>query len=576
MATAAIAQTPSATPQATPIGTPATPAGTPSASPVASPVATPVPDYPLDIFNERDLPDDGEPVPGGTLRLPVGRIGLLEFVPTTQRQDPQLTWSYLDALVRIDPETGTPAPSLASSWKWSQDGLKLTFTLRDDVTWHDGTPFTSEDARFTHIAYRDDYRSVIAGQSGLVADVVAVDNTSIEVQFDAPDGAWLFNVASLPVFQAAQYAAWWEANPIGERTLEGITFDDAKPVGTGPWVIEDIGPEVISLKRNAAYFQTPPHADRLELVVTPESDARVSQWQAGELDVVGQLDPQRVEELLYDTGRLIVSNAARTLFAAYNFDNPNRWEPVVLAYPELREAISLTLDRERYAQEIWGGFLRWEQAGIVAQRWVDDASRKNPKRDVKRAKQLLKDLGWRDATGDGLLDSPMGDTFQLTAVVIDTAEPAVIETLQAMDADLREIGGAIDVNVVSADEFVAWWSEDHTWDLLVYDLRLYPAFTEFDLIGTDWNVRTNPAGWNPGGYSNADADAAIQAYFAAVDEKGMAAALADLQDAIVEDPFALWLGFPQDLSLLAPRVKGFVPNPIWPTLDTRMMWIEDE
>jgi ABC-type transport system substrate-binding protein len=393
--------------------------------------------------------------------------------------------------------------------------------------------------------------------------------------FDQPDAAWLFNVASLPGVQAAQYTAWWSANAVGERTLEGITFEAELPVGTGPWVIDEIGPEGVSLKRNDTYFQAPPHADRLELVVLPEGDERVSQWEAGDLDVVGQLDPQRVEELLYDRGRLIVSNAARTFFAAYNFDNPNRYEPVVLAYPELREAISLSLDRERYAKEFWGGFLRWEQAGIVAQPWVDDASQKNPKRDVKRARKLLKDLGWQDANGDGILDSPYGDAFALTAVVLDTAERAVVDTLKAMDTDLQEIGGTIEVNVVSAEEFVAWWSDDHTWDLLVYDLRLYPAFTEFDLIGTDWNVRTNPAGWNPGGYSNADADAAIEAYFAAVDEKGMAAALADLQKAIVEDPFAIWLGFPQDLTLLAPRVKGFVPNPLWPTLDTRLMWIDD-
>jgi len=55
----------------------------------------------------------------------------------------------------------------------------------------------------------------------------------------------------------------------------------------------------------------------------------------------------------------------------------------------------------------------------------------------------------------------------------------------------------------------------------------------------------------------------------------MADALADLQEAITEDPFALWLGYPQDLTLLAPQVRGFVPNPVWSTLDTRLMWLDE-
>src|SRR5690606_28674562 len=145
---------------------------------------------------------------------------------------------------------GLPVPSLARSWEWADDGRSLTFTLRDDVTWHDGTPFTVADARFAHLTYRDDYRSVIAGQSALVLDLVEVDETTLRVEFSEPDGAWLFNVASLPIVQQAQYSAWWEASPVGERTLEGIAFDDTLPVGTGPWRVEAIGSGGISFVRN--------------------------------------------------------------------------------------------------------------------------------------------------------------------------------------------------------------------------------------------------------------------------------------------------------------------------------------
>lgn len=561
------AQTPGSTPQASPAASPAAP-------PAATPIATPVADYLLDIYHASELPDDGSPVKGGTLRLPVAETDLLTFVPTLQVQDPQVAWSYLDPLVRIDPDTMTPAASLATSWEISPDGLQLDFALRNDVSWHDGTPFTTEDARFTHLVYRDDYRSVVAGQSALVTDIIAVNDTTLRVQFDQPDAAWLFNVASLPVIQRAQYASWWERNPVGERTLEGISFTDSLPFGTGPWVVERAADDGVAFVRNGDYFDTPPHADRLELTPVSDADERIAMWKSGELNVVGPIEPQQVENVLDEEGRLVVSDAPRVVFGAFNFDNVGRWEPALLSDPDVREAVNLTLDRERYAEEIWGGFLRFESTGVVPQTWAHSDADRNPDQDIERARRLMEEAGWQDTTGDDILESPAGDAFVLTTLVLDPPSPSVVATLDAMHEDLRKIGGALAINIVPVDRFRTWWSEERTWDLIVYDLRLYPAFAEFDLIGSVWDSRTNPAGWNPGAYINPDADAAIESYFGATDENAMAAALSDLQSAINDDLFALWLGFPQDLVLLAPNVRGYRPNPLWPTLDTRLMWIE--
>lgn len=574
-ATAIAAQTPAASPVASPVASPAaSPFASPAAPPMASPAATPVPDYPLDIVAAGDLPDDGDPMEGGSLRIPVEPARMLEFVPPTQRQDPQVARSYLDALVRIDPETGEPAPGLARSWEWSDDGLTLTFALRRGVTWHDDSAFTAEDARFSHLVYRDDYRSVIAGQSALVADIAAANATTLRVEFSEPDGAWLFNVASLPVFQRKQYQAQWQAKPAGERTLDGFEFGDTLPAGTGPWKLESAGLEGIALARNDDYWDEPPHADRLELVPEPDADRRLERWRDGDLQMVGNVDPQRVEDLLQTTGRLIVTEAPRTLFAAFNFSNPNRVDPAMLAELPLRQALSLALDRQRYAEDIWGGFLEWERAGIVAQPWAD-ATVKNPSRDLKRAKELLADANWADLDGDGILDSPIGDALVLTTLVLDTAAPAVRDTLDAMSADLQEIGVSLAIEALPVDQFVARWSVDRTWDLLVYDLALYPAFAEFDLVGSAWDVSANTAGWNPGGYANPDADSALQDYFAAVEIADMKAALGDLQKAITDDPFALWLGFPRELVLLGTDVRGFAPDPVWSTADTRTLWLAE-
>ena len=553
-------------------GTGAVAAQTPMASPEASPSASPVPGYPLDIVHELDLVDHGTPRRGGTVRLPVRSANLTTFVPPLQQQDPLVAWSYLDPLVRIDPQSMEPRPGLAERWEWSADGLSLSFELRTGVTWHDGTPFTAADAIFTHVAYRDDYQSVIAGQSGLVTNIVGDGDDVLVVEFAAPDGAWLYNVASLPIMQRAQYLDWWERNAVGERTLAEMPFANELPFGTGPWRIEGIGVSGVSLGRNDAYFDEPPHADRLELIAVDNVAQGIELWRSGELDVVAGIAPSDVDQLLNDEGRLIVVNAARSVFGAFNFDNPGRPNPAMLADPLVREATNLALNRARFAEDAYADFLRWEHTGVVAQPWAHESSLRNPEQDLERARALLAEAGWADTTGFGVLYSPAGDSLVLTALVLDSAGPEVIRMLELANEELRKIGGGIAIEVLPRERFIERWQVERTWDLLVYDLRVYPAFAEFDLFGTAWDTRINPMGWNPGGYSNPDANAAINAWFEAVDQPDMVAALDVLQQSVNEDLFGLWFGFPQDLVLLSNDIRGFRPNRLLTAGDTRLLW----
>lgn len=556
---------------------------TPSASPVATPTAetstqvgAPVPTT-LVVVTVTELEEDlREPRQGGTLRLPVSRVGVSTYPPTLQQQDPLIAQSYLDPLVRIDSVEMTPAPGLASEWSWSINGLELQLTLRDDVYWHDGTRFTAEDARFTHIAYRDDYRSLVAGQSALATNIEAVDDFTLKIEFAEPDGAWLFNVASLPVFQAAQYTDVWTANPEGERSLEEFDATASTPVGTGPWIIEELGDSGVTLVRNQDYFDTSAHADRLDLIAVEDEDQAIELWRAGELDCVPDVASRYIAGLEDETGLVVVADLPRTVFAAFNFDNPNRIDPAMLADVTVREALSLAIDRKRYATEQWGGFLAHSRGGIVPQQWATSQRLSNPSKSVLRAGLNLRNAGWSDYTGDGILESPVGDSLVLTALVLDTVTSEVIDMLGAVDEDLQQIGGALSIQVVSREDFVTIWTEQRTWDLIVYDLRLGPAFAEFDLMGSAWDIRSNPAGWNPGGYSNADVDAAIAEYFDVVSVSEMASALSDLEAALNEDPFALWFGFPKQLLLLRPEVRGVRADALWPTVDTRSLWLDPE
>ena len=116
---------PEASPSASPQATPPPPTPTP---PPPSPTPQPVPEHAINIVRGRA--SYGTPEHGGELSLYIQSAGFADGNPALQSQDMALLMSVFDGLVRINPETMEAEPGLAKSWSWSDDGLVLTFNLR--------------------------------------------------------------------------------------------------------------------------------------------------------------------------------------------------------------------------------------------------------------------------------------------------------------------------------------------------------------------------------------------------------------------------------------------------------------
>jgi peptide/nickel transport system substrate-binding protein len=549
---------------------------TPQASPVASPVATPEPISPLAIIRDQRPTWSGAPVPGGDLRLFTRVEGLDDFSPTAFRQDFQVTVSYLDPLVWLDEVTLEPKPWLAERWEWSDDGLELRFFLRPGVQWQDGSPLTAHDVQFSLLCFRDDYDSVVANMLAVTSDVQAVDDLTLRVLFDEPDGAFVYNAGNLPVFQRNQYQAWWDSRPAGERTLSGFDWKASPPIGTGPWKVETGSAMEMTFARNDRHFAAVPLAERLVLSHQPDPERRIDAWRADQVDLIWPVDGNRVQDLLQEDGFLVAAGSTVSWFAAFNFGNPTRIEPGWMASPGFREALNLAIDRAAYADEVFGGFIDIERAGFMTQPWAIDPSVRNPARNVSEANRLLDEAGWGDWDGDCIRDSPSGDRAALTCIVRDDADAGLLAILDQLNGDFSEIGVALEVQRLTPADFTNRWTSGFDYDLSAWSLSQYGAFAEFDLVGSPWNIRSNPAGWNPGGYWNPEVDEAIFAYFAAWKQDDMVASLRTIQRVTNEDPFALWLGFPQQPVLIRPTISGFQPNRMWQSWNTWLMWRQEE
>jgi peptide/nickel transport system substrate-binding protein len=541
---------------------------------------TPVPEAlgGLAVVRHPVPPDPGSPVDGGELRLLVGGAPSADFQPVALRQDSTITVGYLDPLLAVDPVEMTPRPWLAESWTWNKDRTEITYRLRDDVTWHDGSPLTAEDVRFSLLVGRDDVDSALANFYVFLRTAEALDDRTIRVTLAEPDVNWLLNASTQPVFQRAQYAEYWESKPEGERTLTGFDWSASPPVGTGPWrvaAVEGDGSR-IALSRNDAYFAGPPHFATLTVTAEPDSAERVAAWRAGEGDLLSPVAPADLEPLGEIPGTLHVADAASVMFAAFNFFNPVRALPELLVDLRLRQALSLALDRSGYAEDVFAGFLRADRAGTVAQPWANEPEVSTPKRDRRAARELLLEAGVQDLDGDGLGEDPYGVPLVLVAIHREDARPELAATLARVVADLAEVGVALEVQALPPDAFAERTQQTFDFDLVAYAYDLFPGFTDFDLYGSAWSIRRNPQGWNPGGYWNPEVERAIADFFAADPEDldGQRDALARLQIATDDDLFGLWLGFPKALVLARPDIRGFAPSVLWPITDTRSLWRE--
>ncbi len=517
-----------------------------------------------------------EPSPGGGIQVMLTAGDNLNFNPAAFRQDFQILASHLDPLVWIDEVTMEPIPWLAEAWQWQDDGRTLSIRLRDNVSWHDGEPLTADDAVFSLIVHRDDVDSAVRNLFTNMEAVEVVGRRTLHVRLSSPDGNWLRNASSQFIMQRKQYQAHWEGRPEGERTLSDFNWQRDAPIGTGPWRVGRRGNSSIAFSRNDDYWAGPPHLDHQTLSWNTDPVDRLVAWTGGTTDILWPIRPSDVDTASGTTGWLYVADAASVMFAAFNFNNPARGTPDLLGDVRLRRALSLAIDRERYARDVFRGFIRADAAGTVAQPWAHDETLTNPARDVAQARALLAEAGWEDADGDGYVEGADGNPLVLTCIVQNDQRPELLAVLDSIVSDLKEAGVSLIIQRLGPDQFRDRWVQTHQFDLIAFAYNLFPGFTDFDLYGSAWDIRENSQGWNPGGYRNEDVDAAIDDVLAAFDPDQQREALARLQRAADEDLFGLWFGFPQDLILVRPELLGFQPNKTWQTWDTRKLWRPSE
>lgn len=338
---------------------------------------------------------------GPPLRYLAGPPGTLDPAFIADAADVQLLLQLYAGLTRLD-EHGEPYPSLASGWEISADGLTYEFTIRDSLTFSDGTPLVAEDVRRSWLRLLDpateatapDVLSVVAGANARVAGdanedevgIRAPDDRTLVVELRHPASYFLDITATPSTFVVPPSA---DATP-GWQTPDAF-------VGSGPYAIESVEGTDLVLRANDRYVAGAPPIDEIRWVGAVEGDSATA-FGAGDLDLA-QVPGWDATWIAYDADLGPHLHAAEPLtISYYGFDTTR--PPFDDA--RVRRAFALALDRERLVP-LAEGASSTAAASIVPPALWPDGFEPDLEADSELARELLDEAGFEDRSDLGTI-----------------------------------------------------------------------------------------------------------------------------------------------------------------------------
>ncbi|CAN5448852.1 ABC transporter substrate-binding protein [soil metagenome] len=324
------------------------------------------------------------------------RIAMSSLPP---QLDPQTTgWIVMsrvynmvfDTLIMRDWANGGEfVPGLATEWT-QVDDTTIDFTLREGVVFHDGTPLTANDVKFTlERSLQGDAKLGVTGQYP-IESVTVTDDHHFSIKTTGPRGGFLIKLTGNDSSIISQ--AYF--NTIGYEGFQQM------PLGTGPFkVTEYIPDQHILFDANEQYWGGVPAAKKVTLTGIPEVSTRVAALMNDEVDMIMDLPPDQVET---------VTSAGDYNITDVSPMNSNIYAIVgnaPLDKKEIRQALNIGFDRQAIVEQLLGGYGVWP-TGI--QQSVDPLYSERPQLayDPERAKELLASIGYAGEEIKLAFDSP--------------------------------------------------------------------------------------------------------------------------------------------------------------------------
>lgn len=350
-----------------------------------------------------------------------------------------------DKLVDIGPDLSV-VPQLATEWSWSADNKALTMKLRPGVTFHDGEKFDAAAVKYNIERHKTMQGSQRRGELSAVTTVDVVDPLTVRINVAAPFA---------PLLATLTDRAGMMISPKAGAAL-GDKFATA-PVCAGPFkFVERVAQDRIVVEKYDGYWnKANVHLQRIEFRPFIDATVRLANLKSGQLDMLERLAGSDAAEVQKDRRLKFASITEIGYYGiTINIGKSDKAKSPIGSSQKIREALELSLDRQGIAQVVFEGL------ALPGNQWVPPTnanyakSMPMPKRDIAKAKQLLKEAGNPNPVVN-LVTPTTTDARNIAQVVQAMAKEA------GFDIRIQAVEFATSLNMADKGDFEAYilaWS----------------------------------------------------------------------------------------------------------------------
>jgi peptide/nickel transport system substrate-binding protein len=394
-----------------------------------------------------------------------------------------------EGLISLDTDL-TLRPELATSWTESEDGLSWTFTLRDNVTFHDGTPLTSADVKWSLEAAME-YNSATKSNLIMFDSIEAPDNYTVVIRLQFP-------YPLFPKLITREYVNVVPKHVYNTTDIETNEFN-WKPIGSGPFKFKEwVDGDHITLERYENYWQEgKPYLDKIVMKIVPGSTAKMLALEVGEVDylpgrVLTFSDISRLAALEHINHTINGYDRATIITCDVGFNMRHE----ILGIQEVRQAIAHAIDKQEWVDKVYYGWATPVDSLIPEScDWGYNPDAPKYEYNVAKANQMLDQAGFPLVDGTRfsfeIICSTVSDRGLASEIFVEQMEDVGIDvTFTSMKTSALK-------NIVGEDP-------EHPWDAYMMSkvvtnidpLLTLRKFFHSDMIKLEYSTSMNIQGYN--------------------------------------------------------------------------------
>ncbi len=447
-------------------------------------------------------------------------------------------------------------PSLATEWE-AVDDTTWRFTLRDGVTFHDGTPFTAHDVIYTYcrVPLVENSPSSFTIYTGVIADMQAEDDHTLIITTKAAHPLLPTEIAQLPIVSAETLGAEDTITFGPDGTCEGMGDVPQSPafsspdvaVGTGPYKLDSYtrGTELV-LTRNEEYWGGTPNWAEVTMRPITSDGPRVAALLSGDVDMIESPPIQDIDRITGEGFKVVDALSNRIIYLAMDqegeapsISGTDGENPLLDA--RVREAISLAINRDAIAERIMGGYA--QPAGeLLPPPMFGSNDRPVDPYDPERAQELLAEAGYPDG-------------FEITLGTPNDRYINDAQVAQAVAQMLAQVGITVNVDASTASQF---FSRRNAQEFPLYMAGWGASSGEMSsplksLVAT-YDAEAGMGVTNAGRYSNPEMDEILTQAMSTIDDEERDTLLQQAESIVLDEFGIIPLHYEQTVWAMTPEL----------------------